>query len=67
MPDALLIAAGHDSLHDEAVHYYQLLTEAGVSAKLLEYPDSAHAFTMKDSPDTTDALKNMAQFLNEHF
>lgn len=67
LPDALLIAAGHDSLHDEAVHYYERLREANVPAELLEYPNSAHAFTMKDSPDTTDALGKMAQFLNNCF
>lgn len=67
LPDALVIAAGHDSLHDEAVHYYRLLCEADVPAQLLEYPDSAHAFTMKESPDTTDALQKMAQFLNARF
>ncbi|MDO4313351.1 MAG: alpha/beta hydrolase [Eubacteriales bacterium] len=67
LPDALVIAAGHDSLHDEAVHYYQLLCQAEVPAQLLEYPDSAHAFTMKESADTTDALQKMAQFLNYCF
>lgn len=67
LPQALIIAAGHDSLHDEAVHYYHLLQEADVPAKLLEYPDAAHAFTMKDSPDAADALEKMAQFLNECF
>lgn len=67
LPDALVIAAGHDSLHDEAVHYYHLLREAEVPAQLLEYPDSAHAFTMKDSPDTEDALRKMAEFLNGCF
>lgn len=67
LPDALVIAAGHDSLHDEAVHYYKLLCEADVPAQLLEYPDSAHAFTMKESPDSADALQKMAQFLNTCF
>lgn len=67
LPDALVIAAGHDSLHDEAVHYYQLLKNAEVPAQLLEYPDSAHAFTMKDTPDAKDALAKMAQFLNDCF
>ncbi|MDO4170700.1 MAG: alpha/beta hydrolase [Lachnospiraceae bacterium] len=67
LPDALVIAAGHDSLHDEAVHYYKLLCESGVQSKLLEYPNSAHAFTMKDSEDTTDALQKMAHFLNKCF
>lgn len=67
LPDALVIAAGHDSLHDEAVHYYNLLCEAEVPAQLLEYPDSAHAFTMKESPDSADALQKMAQFLKTCF
>lgn len=59
LPDALVIVAGHDSLHDEAVHYYELLRGAQVPAQLLEYPDSAHAFTMKESPDAKDALQKM--------
>lgn len=67
LPDALVIVAGHDSLHDEAVHYYELLRGAQVSAQLLEYPDSAHAFTMKESPDAKDALQKMAEFLNDCF
>lgn len=67
LPQALVIAAGHDSLHDEAVHYYNLLKDAEVPAQLLEYPDSAHAFTMKDSPDAKDALQKMAEFLNRCF
>lgn len=67
LPDALVIAAGHDSLHDEAVHYYNLLCQANVPAKLLEYPDSAHAFTMKDCPDAKDALQQMARFLTVCF
>lgn len=56
-----------DSLHDEAVHYYHLLREAEVPARLLEYPEAAHAFTMKDCADAKDAQQKMAQFLNEHF
>lgn len=67
LPDALVIAAGHDSLHDEAVHYYDLLCQAQVPVQLLEYPNAAHAFTMKESEDTTDALQKMAQFLNTCF
>lgn len=67
LPRALVIAAGHDSLHDEAVHYYKLLREADVPAQLLEYPDSAHAFTMKETPDAKDAWKKMEQFLNDCF
>lgn len=56
-----------DSLHDEAVHYYHLLRETEVPARLLEYPEAAHAFTMKDCADAKDAQQKMAQFLNEHF
>lgn len=67
LPAALVIAAGHDSLHDEAVRYYEKLREAEVPAQLLEYPDAAHGFTMADSPDAADALKKMAQFINDCF
>lgn len=64
LPPALVIAAGRDSLHDEAIHYYKLLREAGVEAKLLEYPEAGHGFTMEKSGDARDAIRNMALFLN---
>lgn len=64
LPPALVIAAGQDSLHDEAIRYYNLLCDAGVTAKLLEYPESGHGFTMQKSEDSKDAIRNMARFLN---
>ncbi|MDO4323473.1 MAG: alpha/beta hydrolase [Lachnospiraceae bacterium] len=66
LPDALMIAAGCDSLHDEAVRYYELLLGAGVSARLLEYPEAGHGFTMKEGKDAEDAIEKMAEFLQEH-
>lgn len=66
LPPTLLIAAGKDSLHDEAVRYYDLLCKAGADARLLEYPNARHGFTMEDSPDTQSALQSMAEFLNKH-
>lgn len=66
LPPALVIAAGQDSLHDEAVRYHALLRESGADSRLLEYPVSGHGFTMNDGPDTRDALEHMAAFLQEH-
>lgn len=67
LPPALVIVAGHDSLHDEAVRYYHQLRDAQVPARLVEYPDAKHGFTLQDSPDAADAHRNMAQFLKERF
>lgn len=67
LPPALVIAAGKDSLHDEAVRYYKLLCEAGIPAELLEYPNAGHGFTMEKSADAEDAFQKMAQFLIQHF
>lgn len=67
LPAALIIVAGHDSLRDEAVRYYHLLKEAGVSAELSEYPEAEHGFTLQDSEDTRAALREMAEFLTKQF
>lgn len=67
LPPALVIVAGRDSLHDEAVRYYDKLCDAKIPARLVEYPDAKHGFTVQDSPDAADAHRNIAQFLNECF
>ncbi|MCB0013583.1 MAG: alpha/beta hydrolase [Anaerolineales bacterium] len=66
LPPALLIVAGHDSLHDEGVRYAEMLRAAGVPATCHDYPNAAHGFTLKPSADTTDALAKMVAFLREY-
>ena len=42
LPPAIVIAAGHDPLHDETVSYAHRLRESGVEVKLVEYPAMPH-------------------------
>lgn len=67
MRQSVILFPMSNGMEFEAIHYYELLPEAGVNARLLEYRDSRHGFTMEESADTEDALRNMAQFLQEHF
>jgi acetyl esterase len=44
LPPAVVVAAGHDPLHDEDVAYAEALRAAGVDVRLLEYPSLVHGF-----------------------
>lgn len=41
---ATIIVAGNDPLHDDGVAYLRVLKEAGVSAKLHDFPGAIHGF-----------------------
>ena len=66
LPPALVIAAGQDSLHDEALRYADRLFQAGVQVETHEYENAAHGFTLKASQDSKDALKHMITFLKQY-
>ena len=66
LPPALVIAAGQDSLHDEALKYAHMLQSAGVIVQTEEYPNATHGFTLKPSEDTTDAVAKMIRFLKKY-
>jgi acetyl esterase len=44
LPDATIITAQYDQLHDEGVDYANALRVVGVDAKLTDYEGMAHAF-----------------------
>ena len=44
LPPALVIAAGQDPLHDDAVRYADALTRAGVPVRRVHYPEAIHGF-----------------------
>ena len=44
LPEALIVIAGHDPLHDEGASYAQRLQAAGIVAHLHEYPELCHGF-----------------------
>jgi acetyl esterase len=63
MPPALFIVCGHDSLHDEGVHYAHMLEKADVDVSLYDYPKELHGFTYDDTPAAHQAVAKMADFL----
>ncbi|WP_394916275.1 alpha/beta hydrolase [uncultured Robinsoniella sp.] len=66
LPPALIIAAGQDSLHDEAVGYADLLRQTGVTTALHDFPKAEHGFTLKPGEDTAKALRLIADFITLH-
>jgi acetyl esterase len=44
LPPAVIVAAGHDPLHDDGVLYAEALREAGVPVELVDYPTMPHGF-----------------------
>jgi acetyl esterase len=44
LPEAIVVLAGCDPLHDEGAAYAAALEDAGVSVSLREHPDMAHGF-----------------------
>ena len=66
LPPVLLIVAGKDSLHNEGVHYKNLLSDAGVIVEFHDFIDSVHGFTYNKTPDAKKAWKIMADFINRH-
>ncbi len=44
LPDAYVMLAGYDPLHDEGLHYAEKLRGAGVSVTVADYPDLVHDF-----------------------
>ena len=66
LPPTLLIVAGYDSLHEEAVHYGRLLEDAGVSVDFFDFVDSIHGFTDYWKSDAKKSMQIMASFINKN-
>ncbi len=44
LPSAVIVAAGHDPLHDEALAHAQRLSRAGVAVRFRDFPELCHGF-----------------------
>ncbi|MCA0870775.1 alpha/beta hydrolase [Seohaeicola saemankumensis] len=66
-PPALIIAAGHDPLWDDALIYADTLDQAGVHVTLLTYEGQVHGFLSltKVIPQGRDAVSKVAEWLRE--
>jgi len=62
---ALLLAAGHDPLRDDAARYAQVLEASGVPTRLVLYPDAIHGFVSMPrlQPSARAAVDEITAFL----
>jgi acetyl esterase len=69
LPDAFVVVAGRDPLHDEGASYAQRLAAAGAWVTLLDYPDMFHGFAgyQLQVPAARTALAAMAAALADAF
>lgn len=67
LPPALLIAAGQDPLRDDAIRYGEVLTAAGVTNRVIVYPDALHGFLSmpRIAPEARQALTEIIEDLRQ--
>lgn len=64
-PPALLIVAGKDSLHDEAIRYGARLESCGVEVETHDFKDSIHGFTQFGKKDSLEAIEVISTYINQ--
>lgn len=62
-PPALVILAGHDSLHDEGLRYGKMLENAGIPVELHEFPEEKHGFTYYGTKGGEEAIGLIGAYL----
>jgi acetyl esterase len=69
LPDAFVVVAGRDPLHDEGTTYARRLAAAGSWVTLLDYPDMFHGFVGYQThvPAARTALAAMAAAIEDSF
>lgn len=69
LPDAFIVVAGRDPLHDEGVQYAERLSASGCWATLVDYPDMFHGFVgyQAQVPAARNALAALAAALGDAF
>ena len=63
LPPTLIQVGGREILRDDSTRLHQKLLEAGVPAMLQSWPDMWHVFQMFPMKSASDAMEQMAQFL----
>lgn len=63
LPPTLIQVGGREILRDDSTRLHQKLLEAGVPAMLQSWPDMWHVFQMFPMKSASEAMEQMAQFL----
>ena len=63
LPPTLIQVGGREILRDDSTRLHQKLLEAGVPAMLQSWPDMWHVFQMFPMRSASEAMEQMAQFL----
>lgn len=63
LPPTLIQVGGREILRDDSTRLHQKLLEAGVPSMLQSWPDMWHVFQMFPMRSASEAMKQMAQFL----
>lgn len=63
LPPTLIQVGGREILRDDSTRLHQKLLEAGVPAMLQNWPDMWHVFQMFPMKSASEAMEQMAQFL----
>ena len=63
LPPTLIQVGGREILRDDSTRLHQKLLEAGVPSMLQSWPDMWHVFQMFPMRSASEAMEQMAQFL----
>ncbi|KAF5445222.1 hypothetical protein F2P56_034288, partial [Juglans regia] len=66
-PDTLVVVGGFDPLQDWQKRYYEWLKKSGKEARLLEYPNSIHAFyVFPELPEASQLVEQIKDFVTSY-
>ncbi|XP_049934868.1 probable carboxylesterase 18 [Nymphaea colorata] len=67
LPPTLVVVGGLDTLQDWQRRYYEALREAGVQARMLDYPEAIHGFHIfPKSQECREFMSELKSFMEEH-
>ncbi|KAF7813361.1 putative carboxylesterase 18 [Senna tora] len=65
-PDTIVFVGGFDPLKDWQRRYYEWLRKSGKEAKLIEYPNTIHAFyVFPELPESSQLITEVKDFINK--
>ena len=66
IPPLLIQVGEHEMLRDDSVRVAQKAASAGVPVKLEAWPGMVHVFQIRGLPESREAIKHIAEFIQSH-